>query len=304
MEKIRIDNFKEDRFETAIALGNFDGVHIGHKKILLNMVEEARKLNLVPSILLFDNHSKLTTKGKAPMYLTTKDQKEEIIESLGIETLYNIKFDENLMRLQPEEFVKDILIDKLNTKLIVVGFDYRFGHKASGDVDLLKELAKKYGLGVKVIEPIYVDDILVSSTQIRELILDGDLELANKMLDRNFQISGRVIPGNKLGRKLGFPTANLDLLAEYPIPKHGVYRTETIIDGKRYASATNIGYNPTFDNKKVKIECHIIDFKGDLYDKIIYIDLIEFLRDEIKFDNLDDLIIQMEEDIKIVLARH
>lgn len=304
MEKIKIENYKEDRFETAIALGNFDGVHIGHKEILLNMVDTAKKLDLIPSILLFDNHSKVVTSGKAPMSLTSNIQKEDIVKNLGVEIIYSINFDENLMKLQPEEFVKNILIDKLNTKLVVVGFDYRFGHKASGDVEDLKELGKKYGFKVIVLEPIYIGDILVSSTKIRELISEGNLELANNMLDRNYQITGKVIAGNKIGRTLGFPTANLELTDNYPVPKHGVYRTKTTIDDKTYLSATSVGYNPTFINNNVKIECHIIDFDEKIYDQIIYIDIIEYLREEMKFDNIKDLIKQIGIDVKTVRRGH
>lgn len=304
MENIKLENYNEDRFETAIALGNFDGVHIGHKKLILNMVENAKNLSLKPSILLFDNHTKMVTSGQAPMCITSNIQKERLVKNLGVEIIYSINFDENLMRLQPEEFVKNILVDKLNTKLVVVGFDYRFGHKASADVEVLKELGIKYGFKVIVLEPIYIDDVIVSSTKIRELILEGNLELANIMLDRNYQLTGKVISGNKIGRTLGFPTANLELMDNYTIPKYGVYRTKTIIDDRTYLSATSVGYNPTFNNDNVKIECHIIDFEDKIYDQIIHVDFIEYLREEIKFDKLDDLINQIDNDIKTVISRH
>lgn len=304
MENIKLENYSENRFETAIALGNFDGVHIGHKKLILNMVNTAKKQDLKPSILLFDNHSRMVTTGKTPMCLTSNLQKEELVKNLGVETIYSINFDENLMKLQPEEFVKNILIDKLNTKLVVVGFDYRFGYKASGDVGILKELASKYEFEVMVLEPVYIDDILVSSTKIRELILEGNLELVKLMLDRDYQLTGRVIPGNKIGRTLGFPTANLELTDNYALPKYGVYRTKTIINDKTYLSATSIGHNPTFNSSKVKIECHIIDFEERIYDQVISVDFIEYLREEIKFNKLDDLVKQINEDIKTVISRH
>ncbi len=304
MENIKLENYSEDRFETAIALGNFDGVHIGHKKLIMNMVNMAKKQDLKPSILLFDNHSRMVTTGKTPMCLTSRVQKEELVKNLGVETIYSINFNENLMKLQPEEFVKNILIDKLNTKLVVVGFDYRFGHKASGDVEALKELAIKYGFKVMVLEPVYIDDILVSSTKIRELILEGNLELVKLMLDRDYQLIGKVIPGNKIGRTLGFPTANLELTDNYALPKYGVYRTKTIINDKTYLSATSIGYNPTFSSSKVKIECHIIDFGEKIYDQVISVDFIEYLREEIKFNKLDDLVKQINDDIKTVISRH
>ncbi|MDR7869948.1 MAG: bifunctional riboflavin kinase/FAD synthetase [Tissierellaceae bacterium] len=304
MENIKLQNYNEDRFETAIALGNFDGVHIGHKKLIMNMVDAAKDLNLKPSILLFENHTKSVTAGNAPMCLTSRPQKELLVKNLGVEIIYNINFDENLMKLQPEEFVKYILVEKLNTKLVVVGFDYRFGHKASGNVETLKNLANKYGFKVIVIEPIYVDDLLVSSTKIRELIMEGNLELVSSMLDRNYQVIGKVIPGKKIGRTLGFPTANLELIDDYIIPKHGVYRTKTVMNEKTYLSATSVGYNPTFENDRVKIECHIIDFTEKIYDEIIYIEFIEFLRDELKFDSIEELIKQINNDIKTVISRH
>lgn len=304
MEHIKLQNYNEERFETAIALGNFDGVHVGHKKLIMTMVESAKEMNLTPSILLFDNHTKTLTSGQAPLCITSNAQKENLVKSLGVEIIYRINFDEYLMKLQAEEFVKNILVDKLNTKLVVVGFDYRFGHKASGNVETLKELGIKYGFKVIVLEPIYIDDILVSSTRIRELIQEGDLELANKMLDRSYQIVGKVIPGNKIGRTLGFPTANLEIIDNYALPKLGVYVTKTIIDNKTYLSATSIGYNPTFKNKGVKIECHIIDFDEKIYDAILSLDFIEYLREEVKYENIDDLIDQIDKDIKTVISRH
>lgn len=304
MEKINIQKFNEDRFETAIALGNFDGVHVGHKKLILNMVEAAKDLGLKESVLLFNNHTRGTINGKAPMCLTSNAQKEEILKNLGVQTIYTIDFNESLMKLQPEEFVRNILVDKLNTKLVVVGFDYRFGHKASGDVETLKELGNQYGFKVIVLEPIYIENIIVSSSRIRELIAEGNLELANTMLGRNYQIMGNVISGNKVGRTLGFPTANLELNSNYIVPKHGVYRTKTIVDHRTYLSATSVGYNPTFINDHVKIECHIIDFDKEIYDEIITIDFIEYLRGEIKFDNTQDLMDQIDIDIKTVISRH
>lgn len=304
MENIKLQNYNEERFETAIALGNFDGVHVGHKKLILSMVEAAKDLNLMPSILLFDNHTKKVTNGKAPLCLTSNVQKEQMVKALGVEVIYSILFDEYLMKSQPEEFVQNILVDKLNTKLVVVGFDYRFGHKASGDVEVLKDLGNKYGFKVIVLEPIYIEDILVSSTKIRELILDGNLELANMMLGRYYQMMGKVIPGNKIGRTLGFPTANLELMNNYTLPKLGVYRTKTIIGERTYLSATSVGYNPTFKNDNVKIESHIIDFEEKIYDQILYIDFIEYLREEAKFDNIDDLIDQIDKDVKTVISRH
>lgn len=304
MEKIWIENYNEDRFETAVALGNFDGVHIGHKKLIGKMVESAKELNLRPSILLFTNHTKRTIIGDAPSLLTSNSQKEDLIGSIGVETVYKIKFDEKLMKLKAEDFVKDILIDRLRAKVVVVGFDYRFGHKAMGDSDLLKSLGDKYGFKVIVMEPVYLGDILVSSTKIRDLIKEGNLKLANSMLGRNYQVIGRVISGNKIGRKLGYPTANLELIEDFTIPKLGVYRTKTTLHGKTYLSATSVGHNPTFHNRDIRIECHIIDFDEKIYDQYLSLDFIEYLREEIKFEKVEDLKAQIEEDIKSIISRH
>ncbi|NLN15652.1 MAG: bifunctional riboflavin kinase/FAD synthetase [Tissierellia bacterium] len=304
MEKIWIENYNEDRFETAVALGNFDGVHIGHKKLIGKMVESAKELNLRPSILLFTNHTKRTIIGDAPSLLTSNSQKEDLIGSIGVETVYKIKFDEKLMKLKAEDFVKDILIDRLRAKVVVVGFDYRFGHKAMGDSDLLKSLGDKYGFKVIVMEPVYLGDILVSSTKIRDLIKEGNLKLANSMLGRNYQVIGRVISGNKIGRKLGYPTANLELIEDFTIPKLGVYRTKTTLHGKTYLSATSVGHNPTFHNRDIRIECHIIDFDEKIYDQYLSLDFIEYLREEIKFERVEDLKAQIEEDIKSIISRH
>lgn len=293
-----------NRLETAVALGNFDGIHLGHKKIILKMIEASKEFNLIPSILLFNTHTKAITEYKTPMCLTSNSQKENIVSRLGVEKIYNIDFDKNFMKLLPEEFVKNILVDKLNTKLVVVGFDYRFGHKASGNVETLKDLGKKYGFQVIVLQPIFVDNIIVSSTKIRELISNGDIDLANRMLDKNYQIVGKVIPGNKVGRTLGFPTANIELSNDYVLPKHGVYRTKTIIGDKTYLSVTNVGYNPTFNNDKVKIECHIIDFSEEIYDRLIHVEFIEYLRGGIKFDNLEGLIKEIDNDVNTVISRH
>ncbi len=293
-----------NRLETAIALGNFDGVHLGHKKIIMRMIEAAKESNLIPSILLFNTHTKAITEYKAPMCLTSKSQKENMVSKLGVEKIYNIDFDNNFMKLLPEEFVKKILVDKLNTKLVVVGFDYRFGHKASGNVETLKDLGEKYGFQVIALQPIFVDNIVVSSTKIRELISKGNFDLANRMLDRNYQIIGKVIHGNKVGRTLGFPTANIELSDDYVLPKHGVYRTKTIISDETYLSVTSLGYNPTFKNDKVKIECHIIDFSEEIYDRLIHVEFIEYLRDEIKFDKIEDLINEIDNDVKVVISRH
>lgn len=304
MEIIEIKDYNENRFQTAIALGNFDGVHMGHCDLILRMIEDANKNNLKPALLVFDNHTKTVLTGEAPKTITSIEQKFKIFEELGVELIYKMKFDREIMKLLPEEFVRDILVLKLNIKSVVVGFDYRFGHKASGDSELLKELGKKYNLNVIILEPIYIDNELVSSTRIRNLLQEGEIIEANKLLGRNYSIKGKVVGGKKLGNTLGYPTANIEPIDNFVIPKHGVYSTNTIIDNKSYLSATSVGKNPTFEDEGLKIESHIIGFNEDIYGKDIELEFVEYLREEIKFENLEELKKKIQEDISKVKMRH
>ena len=304
MEIIEIKDYNENRFQTAIALGNFDGVHMGHCDLILRMIEDANKNNLKPALLVFDNHTKTVLTGEAPKTITSIEQKFKIFEELGVELIYKMKFDREIMKLLPEEFVRDILVLKLNIKSVVVGFDYRFGHKASGDSELLKELGKKYNLNVIILEPIYIDNELVSSTRIRNLLQEGEIIEANKLLGRNYSIKGKVVGGKKLGNTLGYPTANIEPIDNFVIPKHGVYSTNTIIDNKSYLRATSVGKNPTFEDEGLKIESHIIGFNEDIYGKDIELEFVEYLREEIKFENLEELKKKIQEDISKVKMRH
>ena len=300
MEIIEINNYRETRFGTVVALGNFDGVHKGHCDLIQTMTKYAKEHGLKSSLLVFDNHTKTVLTGKAPKIITSMDQKYKIFEKLQVELIYKMKFDEDVMKLLPEQFVQEILISKLNVKAVIVGFDYRFGHKASGDSKLLKEIGMKNNFEVIVIDPIYIDDQLVSSTKIRDLIQAGNIIEANKLLGRNYSLQGKVVPGKKLGNRLGFPTANIEPIGDYVIPKHGVYWTNTIIDDKSYLSATSVGENPTFKEDGLKIESHIIDFNEDIYGKTIQLEFIQYLREEIKFQSLEELKNKVKEDISRV----
>lgn len=300
MEIFDLLEYNEKRFNTAVALGNFDGIHLGHQKLISSMVARSKEAGLKPSLLLFKNHTRKTINNNSPKIITINEQKFKLAESLGVEIIYLIDFDEKLMKLSGEEFVKNIILDKINAKLVTVGFDYRFGYKASGDVNYLNELASKYDFSVKVVEPVYVDNAIVSSSKIRELIANGKIGETIRNLGRPYSLIGKVVPGSNRGNKLGFPTANIELVDNYVIPKTGVYVTSTIIDNKKYISATNIGYNPTFNEDILKIETHILNFEGNIYGKTIEIEFIDFLRDDIKFDNSGDLIEQMKKDVELV----
>lgn len=303
MEIVKILNYREKRFGTAIALGNFDGVHIAHQKLVLTIVKNGNMYGLKPSILLFNVHTKSILNGKSPQLLSTREKKLKILENLGAEIIYEVDFNE-LRKLSPEEFVKDILIDRLNVKLVAVGFDYRFGYKASGTPEDLKEFGKKYGFEVIVLDPIFKDDI-VSSTRIREFLRDGDIEKANMMLGYNYFIKGKVMRGKQRGTGLGFPTANLEIPDGCIIPKIGVYETRVKLDDKEYLGATSVGKNSTFeDDISIKIETHIIGLNKKIYGEVIELEFIRYLREEIKFDSADELKRQMIDDIKAIKSEH
>lgn len=303
MEIIDLNSCKIELNGNAVALGNFDGVHIGHQELIKSNINEAKKRNLKSTVLVFRNHTKeiLKKNGDSKIQLLTSfDQKIDILKGFGLDTLYIADFNENLMKLSPEEFVDNILLKKLNTKLVTVGFNYRFGYKASGDVELLKKIGLDKGIDVNIIPPVYVGHEIVSSTAIRNSIKAGDIKKANRFLGRNFTIIGSVVKGKNRGRKLGFPTANIKLIDNYVLPKQGVYITNTIVDGEKLISLTNIGYNPTFNEDELKIETYILDFNGNLYGKTLQIQFIDFIRDDVKFNTAQELIEQIEKDVKYI----
>lgn len=301
MKVVDLNNY-EDKDNIAVVLGNFDGIHKGHQYLIGDTIKKANEKNLKPSILLFKNHTKsiINHDTDSICILTSNRQKLEILKEMGIKIVYTMNFDENIMKLTSEEFVKNILVKKLNAKLVTVGFDYRFGHKASGDSKYLKQLGEKEGFETNIIMPIYVRDEIVSSTKIRNLIKLGNIKKANELLGRYYTIIGKVITGNRRGKKMGYPTANMDLSHNYVIPKTGVYQTITLLENKKFISLTNIGYNPTFNGEKLKIENHILDFNGNLYDKFIQIQFIDFIREDIKFNTVKELIKQIDNDVEYI----
>lgn len=303
MEIIDAINRRSIDYDTAVALGNFDGIHIGHQYLLEDNVKKAKHNNLKPSVLIFKNHTKTVLKKDKNSkidILTSYEQKMKILEQLGIEVVYIMDFNEEVMKLSPDMFVKNILKKQLNAKLITVGFDYRFGYKAQGDSHYLKELGKINGFSVNIIDPIYVEDEIVSSTSIRNLLRDGNIRKANKFLGRNYTLTGTVISGRSRGRELGFPTANMKLNDNYVIPKIGVYKTFTHIGDRKLLSLTNIGYNPTFDEKELKIETYILNFDENIYGSTIKVEFVKFIRDDVKFNSVEELKEQMKKDMLFI----
>ena len=284
--------------KTIVTIGTFDGVHVGHKKIIQKIVQNGIDLNLETVILTFFPHPRMVLNGDSDIkLLNTIDEKSSLLEKNGIQNLIIQKFDTAFSELSAEAFVKNILVDQLNIQKIIIGHDHRFGKNRSANIDDLVIFGKKYNFDVEQISVQEIDDVAVSSTKIRNAIIGGKIELANDYLGYKYQLSGEVIDGKKLGRTIGFPTANINILEHYKlIPKNGVYVVKSSIDNKAVIGIMNIGIKPTFNEKKISVEVYFLDFDAELYGKTLTIKLITYIREEQKFESLNDLKNQIEMD--------
>lgn len=299
MKIIKQYNRLNKNTQRGIALGNFDGVHVGHQKLIETLVQKCTLNNLQPCIYTFANHTlEVITGREIPPQITDMNMKQKIFRSLGIGLLYLEKFNKDLMFLSPENFVKDILVDKLNCKIVVVGFDYSFGYKGQGDVNKLIEMGKKYEFKVYIIKPVIINSKKVGSSVIRKYIKEGNIEEANIFLGRPYSICSKVVRGKGIGGdRLGYPTANILVNPLHLIPREGVYATFVKIDNLIYKGATCISTSPTFGEYDISVETFIIDFDRDIYDEFIEIQFIKKLRDQIRFDSVDTLINQISQDV-------
>jgi riboflavin kinase/FMN adenylyltransferase len=285
---------------TGVGLGNFDGLHIGHMALINTLINESRINGLDSVLYTFMKHPENILRKKlfTPL-LTTVTKKIQLLNSTALDYVFFDEFDEEYSRIKPESFVKDILLDKLKAKLVVAGFNYKFGYNGQGDAKLLKEMGKKYNFKVIIISPIQIENMTVSSTIIRENVAKGDMEMVFKLLGRHYSITGDVRNGHRRGAKLGFPTANIHPEAYLTLPHKGVYVTKTLLDGKFYEGITNVGLNPTFsENANITVETHLLDFDKDIYDENIEVFFLSKLRSEKKFKNKDELTAQVSKDIK------
>lgn len=283
----------------ALALGTFDGLHKGH----LNVLETTKKFafdGFVPSVLLFDCHPLVAVKGFAPPMLITKEDKEANIKNMGLLPV-PISFNE-IKDLTPEEFVKDILIGKLNAGAVVSGDNFHFGKNGKGTSEILNELCKKYGIIYKKAENVSYEGELVSSTRIRSALENGNIEEANNMLGRKFSYDFLVVEGNKIGKKyFGFPTINQHFPVDFINLKHGVYASQSTVDDVIYPSVTNFGCHPTIGGDKVLSETCILGFDGNLYNRRIKVELLSFIRGEKKFESKEELKEQIDKDSKLAV---
>ena len=281
---------------TVVALGNFDGVHLGHRVLIKNAVDFAKLQGLKSAVFTFSNHPRNLAKKDSVKHILDADEKSEIIASLGIDYLFNLPFDEQIRHLSAADFVDKILIDKFKIKQVYCGFNYRFGFRAGGNPEKLLHIGLEKGFGLHILEPFEIDGVVVSSTEIRKAIEEGNIALANKYLGRKFALSGKVIHGNKLGSTIGIPTANVAIKPDMAIPLYGVYVTNTLIDGKSYRSISNVGKKPTIGDYEINLETHILDFDRDIYDREIKVEFLDFVRQEKRFDSIDALKEAIEHD--------
>ncbi|MBC8294206.1 MAG: bifunctional riboflavin kinase/FAD synthetase [Pelagibacterales bacterium] len=303
MKKINgIDNFSINS-ESIITLGTFDGVHKGHQKILKKLIKEAKKLNLESIVLTFFPHPRTVLNPNFPLKLiNTINERTRLFEKSGIDTLITHPFDKNFSELTPEKFVKDILVNKLNIKKILIGYDHRFGKNRTAGIKDLKTLGLKYNFRVIEISVQEQNNVSISSTKIRNSIIQGNIKKAKSYLGYDFSLKGKVVKGNEIGRTIGFPTANLEIEENYKlIPKNGVYLIYTILEKQVFFGMMNIGVKPTLKIEKESIEVNLFDWEKDIYGEFIEVFILDYIRDETKFDSLTDLTDQIKIDKKTCL---
>ncbi|MEG0641526.1 MAG: bifunctional riboflavin kinase/FAD synthetase [Clostridium sp.] len=293
-------NFKE---ETFIALGSFDGIHKGHIELINKTLELAKEKKVKSMVFTFENHPLSTINAEImPKLLQSTEDKIKILEEFNIDILNLAQFNNEFMQLSPEDFIKN-LVTHYNAKGIVVGFNYRFGYKNLGDVELLKKFGLKYGFEVHIVRAVTSEGEIVSSTKIRALIASGELSKAREFLTRPYFIRGNVIKGRQIGRTIGFPTINLDYNKAFSLPLGGVYFTIVEYNNKDYKGITNIGFNPTVYGNKLSVETNIIDFNHDIYGSDVKIYFLERIRNEKCFESLEQLKSQLNKDTLYVSSK-
>lgn len=274
---------------TILTLGTFDGVHQGHRTIISKLTSESKKHDLKSIILTFFPHPRNIVSSKKIKSISTIDEKIQIFSKLDLDELIIQNFNKSFSEMGAEEFIK-LLVNNLNLKKIIVGYNHRFGKNRSADIDVLIDFSLKYDFEVVEIKAFEVEKIKISSTKIRNAIDNGKINVCNNYLGYNFNINGIVVKGKSIGKSIGFPTANINIAEEYKIiPKNGVYLVRCFFEKNKFYGMMNIGYNPTFGSNKKTIEVNIFDFNRDLYNKNIRIEFLKFIRDEIKFDNAEEL---------------
>ena len=282
----------------VLALGNFDGVHLGHQNIFRHVVNRADEIDGTPMVFTFDCHPlNVLAPEKAPLVLTTNAQKRSLIGALGVRVGLWIPFTEQFARQKPLAFIRDVLQERIGVHDLVVGYDFRFGHCRVGNVSLLQQQAAAHGYEVTVIPAVKLGGTVVSSSTIRDMLQAGQVEAAARLLGRDYVLSGSVVEGFQRGAKLGFPTANVRVGHEL-VPRAGVYAVRVEWEGRHYPGVANVGHNPTFGNVSLSVEVHLLDFEGDLYGAQLGVAFVARIRDERKFASVDELAAQIACDVQ------
>lgn len=297
----QMDDIGREFPSANVALGTFDGIHIGHQTIISRAVKLAKSMNGSSVVFTFSNHPlSIIAPEKCPLQIMSQDSKNRIMQALGVDVLVSIPVTKDFLKLAPAEFIAK-LVEKLQPVHLVIGPNYSFGYKGMGTPKLLTDLGQQYGFSTEVLDAVYVGDTMVSSTVIRQMIAKGEVDRALALLGRPFLIEGKVVKGDGRGRLLGYPTANLVYPEGFAVPEDGVYAVKIDIDEQSYFGVANIGNNPTFNLSKKRIEVHVMNFSGNLYNKTIYVHFISPIRKEIRFDNSDALKKQIMSDA--IIAR-
>jgi riboflavin kinase/FMN adenylyltransferase len=278
----------------------FDGVHLGHKSIIDALIKTGSENNLETAVLTFWPHPRFIFNPNEDLkLLNTVEEKKFLMEKYGIDHLFLKEFDEEFRNLTGEEFVRQILVEKLHVKYLIIGYDHSFGKNKSGNFELLQKLSAELGFEVEQMEAINIHENNISSTKIRNALLAGDIKKANEMLGYSYSVSGSVVHGKKIGRTIGYPTANIETDSIKLLPKKGAYIVEVLVKGKEYKGMLSVGTNPTVNGEKLTVEVYILDFNEDIYGENLTVSFRNFLHDEIKFEGLDQLIERLDEDKRL-----
>lgn len=295
-------NFKDYHSEKplALSLGMFDGGHLGHKYIIDELKKVGSENDLETAILTFWPHPRFVFNPNEDLkLLNTIEEKKVLMEKYGINNLFLKEFDNEFRNLTGEEFVRQILIKKLNVKYLIIGYDHSFGKNKSGNFELLQKLSKELDFEVEQMEAINIHENNISSTKIRNALLAGNIKEANEMLGYSYSVSGTVVHGKKLGRTIGYPTANIEIDSIKLLPKKGAYIVEVFVKDHQYKGMLSIGTNPTVNGAKLTVEVYILDFNENIYDQNITVRFRDFLHEEIKFEGLEKLVERLDEDKKL-----
>lgn len=283
---------------TCVTIGNFDGIHRGHQVLIKKTVEYAKKHNMQSLVFTFQNHPINFFKPDTVKNILTIKEKVDVLKSFEVDVLVDVIFDKTATQISPEKYIKEILVEKLNVKKIIIGHDFGFARKREGTIETLKKYGEIYGYTVEVIEPVIIDDKRVSSTLIRNAVQENNIKKANKLLGRNYFVEGEIVKSRQIGRTIGFPTANLKIEKNKVLPGGGIYATKVTYNDNVFLGATNIGTNPTVNGNKLSVETHILDFDKEIYGEVIKVEFLDKIREEQKFENVNELMKQIQKDVK------